>query len=88
PEIYKKIIEEHKLVPIIEPTLEIVQFSTDKPLILKIDLVDKPEVTLGKYKGIKIAKKEISVSAKEIETTLKQLQQQHTKYVPLKKSEK
>lgn len=88
PEIYQKIIEEHKLVPIIEPTLEIVQFSTDKPLILKIDLVDKPEVTLGKYKGIKIAKKEISVSAEEIETTLKQLQQQHTRYVPLKEKRK
>ena len=88
PEIYKKIVEEHKLAPIIEPTLEIVQFSTDKPLILKIDLVDKPEVTLGKYRGIKIAKKETSVSAKEIEITLKQLQQQHTRYVPLKEKRK
>ncbi len=88
PEIYKKIVEEHKLVPIIEPTLEIVQFSADKSLILKIDLVDKPEVSLGKYKGIKIAKKEISVSAKEIEKTLEQLQQQHTKYMPLKEKRK
>lgn len=88
PEIYQKIVREHKLVPMIEPTLEIVQFSTDKPLILRINLVDKPEVTLGKYKGIKIAKKEISVSAKEIETTLKQLQQQHTKYMPLKEKRK
>lgn len=83
PEIYQKIVEEHKVVPIIEPTLEIVQFSADKPLVLKIDLVNKPEVTLGKYKRIKIARKEISVSTKEIETTLKQLQRQHTRYVPL-----
>jgi len=88
PEIYRKIIEEHKLVPIIEPTLEIVQFSADKSLILKIDLLGKPEVTLGKYKGIKIARKEISVSAKETKTTLEQLQQQHTRYVPLKKKRK
>lgn len=88
PEIYQKIVEEHKLVPIIEPTLEIVQFSADKPLILKINLIDKPEVTLGKYKGIKTAKKEINISAKEIETTLKQLQQQHTRYVPLQEKRK
>ncbi len=88
PEIYQKIVEEHKLTPIVEPTLEIVQFSTDKPLILKIDLVNKPEVTLGKYKGIKIAKKEISVSEKEVETALKQLQQQYTRYVPLKEKRK
>ena len=88
PGIYKQIIEEHKLTPIIEPTLEIVQFSTDKPLILKIDLVDKPEVTLGRYKGIKIAKKEISVSPEEIETTLERLQQQQTRYVPLQEKRK
>ena len=88
PEIYQKIVEEHKLTPIVEPTLEIVQFSTDKPLILKIDLVNKPEVNLGKYKGIKIAKKEISVSEKEVETALKQLQQQYTRYVPLKEKRK
>ncbi len=88
PEIYEKIVEEHKLAPIIEPTLEIVQFSTDKPLILKVNLVDKPEVTLGKYKGIKIARKEISISAKEIETTLERLQQQHTRYVPLQERRK
>jgi len=88
PEIYQKIVKEHKIIPIIEPTLKIVQFSTDKPLILKINLIDKPEVTLGKYKGIKIAKKEISVSAKEIETTLEQLQQQHTRYVPLQEKRK
>jgi len=88
PEVYREILNEHKLIPIIEPTVEIIQFSSDKPLILKIELVNKPEVKLGKYKEIKVAKKKISISADEIKTALKHFQQQYTRYVPLPEKRK
>lgn len=83
PEVYREILNEHKLIPIIEPIVEIIQFSPDKPLILKIELVNKPEVKLGKYKEIKVKEKKINVSANEIEMALKHFQQQYTRYVPL-----
>jgi len=84
PEVYQEIVNEHNLIPIIEPTIEIVQFSSNKPLIFKIKLVNKPEVKLGKYKEIKVKKRKIEVAADEIEAVLKQLQKQHTNYIPLK----
>ncbi len=83
PEVYQKIVNEHNLIPIIEPTIEIVQFSGNKPLIFKINLVNKPEIKLGKYKEAKVKKRKIEVAADEIEAVLKQFQKQHTNYIPL-----
>ncbi len=85
PEVYREIVKEHNLIPIVEPTVEIIQFSGNKPLIFKINLVNRPEVKLGKYKGIRVKKRKIEVSTDEIETVLKQFQKQHTNYIPLKK---
>jgi trigger factor len=84
PEVYREVVAQHNLSPIIEPTLEILQFSPDKPLILRIDLVTKPEVELGKYKGIKIKEKKIEVSKDEIKRALGQLQEQYADYPPVK----
>jgi len=81
PQIYKEIVKEHKLIPIIDPELQVIQFSEGKPLVLKIDLVTRPETKLGGYKGIKVKSKEIKVCEDEITAVLSQLQLQHAHYV-------
>ncbi|MCK4617974.1 trigger factor, partial [Candidatus Aerophobetes bacterium] len=84
PEVYQEVVVQQNLSPIIEPTLEILQFSPNKPLILRIDLVTKPEVKLGKYKGIKVKEREIETSKDEITRALGQLQEQYADYPPVK----
>ncbi|MFQ5834930.1 MAG: trigger factor [bacterium] len=84
PEVYQEVLNQQNLSPIIEPTLEILQFSPNKPLILRIDLVTKPEVKLGKYKGIKVKERKIETSKDEIDRALRQLQEQYADYPPVK----
>ena len=84
PEVYQEVVVQQNLSPIIEPTLEILQFSPNKPLILRIDLVTKPEVKLGKYKGIKVKERKIETSKDEITRALGQLQEQYADYPPVK----
>jgi len=84
PEVYQEVVAQQNLSPIIEPTLEILQFSPNKPLILRIDLVTKPEIKLGKYKGIKVKERKIETSKDEIKKTLGQLQDQYADYPPVK----
>jgi len=81
PQIYRRIVKEHNLIPIMDPELRVVQFSEDKPLILEINVITKPETKLGRYKGIKVKSKEIKVSEEEITEVLRQLQKQHNDHV-------
>lgn len=84
PEVYREVVNKQSLSPIIEPTLEILQFSPNKPLILRIDLVTKPEVKVGKYQGIKVKERKIETSKDEITRALRQLQEQYADYPPVK----
>jgi trigger factor len=83
PEVYREVVNQENLSPITEPMVEILQFSPDKPLILRIDLVTKPLVKLGKYEGIKVKGRKIEVSKDEITRALKQLQEQYADYSPV-----
>jgi len=84
PQIYKEIIDEHKLIPIVDPEFQLIQFSEDKPLIVKVNLITKPQTKLGRYKGIKIKPKKTDVSEDDILAVLKELQKQHARYISVK----
>jgi len=85
PEVYREIVNEYKLLPLIEPEIKILQFSRHKPLILEVNLITKPEVKLDKYKGIKVKREKIKISNSEIEEALKNLQKQSITYVPVER---
>ncbi len=84
PEVYREALNQYQLVPIVEPELEIVQFSLDQPLILRMSLITKPEIELGKYRGVKIKRKKIKITEEEITNVLKQYQKNYATYVPIK----
>ena len=52
PEIFEKEIEENKLEVVSKPEIDIVQIGKGKELIFTAVVQTKPEVKLGKYKGI------------------------------------
>ena len=69
-EAYAKGIEDNKIDAVSKPEIDIVQIESGKDLIFTAVVQTKPEVTLGKYKGIEIKKVEYNVSDKDIEDEL------------------
>lgn len=68
PEIIKEIIEKHKVVPIMNPKIQIKELSEEKGLEATIVFVERPNVKLADYKKIaKNAIKEIEKKEKEEE---------------------
>ena len=63
---YKKALEENKLVPVIEPIVDVTGIS-DTNVIFEFTIITKPEVTLGEYKNLKVKKGEVKVTDEEID---------------------
>ena len=56
PEIYEAAIKENNIEPVARPEIDITQIGNGKELIFTALVTVKPEVELGKYKGIEIEK--------------------------------
>ena len=63
---YGEIIVTEKLIPAVEPKLEIVS-ADDDGFEVNITIITDPEVKLGKYKELKVKKDKVEVTKKEIE---------------------
>lgn len=63
---YRETIIKDKLLPVVEPKLEIVK-ADDKGFEVNMTFILEPEVTLGNYKGLKVKKEEVKVTKEEIE---------------------
>ena len=53
-----------------QPTIEVVQLEAGKPFIFTAEVALKPDVTLGKYKGIEFDKIDVSVTEEEVDAVL------------------
>ena len=63
---YEKAADESGLEIVSRPEIEIVQIEKGKEFIFVAEVAVKPEVTLGEYKGIEVAKSEVEVSEEEV----------------------
>ena len=70
PEAYEKALEECTEEIVASPKIDVVQLEAGKPFIFTAEVALKPEVTLGKYKGIKVDKVEIEVTDAEVDAAL------------------
>lgn len=66
PDAYEKALEECNEEVVSSPTIDVVQIEKGKPFIFTAEVALKPEVTLGKYKGVKVEKTEVTVTEEEI----------------------
>ena len=64
---YDKAVEESGETVVSRPKIDITQIEEGKPFIYTAEVALKPAVTLGQYKGVEVAKTEISVSDDEIQ---------------------
>lgn len=66
PDAYDNALEECAEEIVSSPKIEVTQIESGKPFIFTAEVALKPEVTLGKYKGIKVDKADLDVTEEEI----------------------
>ena len=71
---YKKVLDENKLVPVVEPKVDVTGIS-DSNVIFKFTIITKPDVTLGEYKNLKVKKEKVCVSDEEIKHEIEHLRE-------------
>ena len=81
PDEYENAIKENKLEVVSKPTIDVVQMEKGQDLIFTAVVSVKPEVKLGKYKGIEIEKIEYNVKDEDVEKELKQMQDKNSRLV-------
>lgn len=77
---YKKAISDSKLVPIVQPTVDIKKID-EKGVEFAFSIITKPEVKIKKYKGLKIKKEKITVTNEEINNEVDMLKKQYAEVV-------
>ena len=86
-DLYPKIIDEVKIDPVGFPKVDIIQQKEKKPFIFKISVDVYPEIKLGKYKGLKVDKKDVKISEADVIKVLGNFQQRLVKPGPDEKKE-
>ena len=81
PKVYEEGLEEAKVEAVSKPEIDITQIEAGKDLIFTAVVQTKPEVTLGKYKGIEIKKHEYTVSDEEVEHELGHMAEKNARIV-------
>ena len=67
PEAYEKAADECEEEIVSSPKIEVAQVEAGKPFIFTAEVALKPEVKLGKYKGVKVEKADTEVTDEEVD---------------------
>lgn len=70
---YKKVFDEVKEIPVIQPSIDIKNISKDA-ISIEYTFISSPEVKLGAYKNLGIKKETAKVTAKEVKEEIEKLQ--------------
>lgn len=81
PEIYAEEIKENNIEAVSRPDIEVVQIGKGQDLIFTAIVQTKPEVKLGKYKGIELKKKEYNVSDEDIDHEISHMAEKNSRLV-------
>ena len=77
---YKKAMEDSKLEPVVQPSVDIKSID-DKGVTFTFKVITKPEVTVKKYKGLKIKPEKVEVTDDEVNHELGHLLERYTELV-------
>ncbi|MBH9580925.1 trigger factor [Staphylococcus felis] len=72
PQAYSNAVVEAGINPVDQPEIEVTQIEKGKELKFNATVIVEPEVELGDYKGLEIAKQETELTDEELEETVKQ----------------
>lgn len=81
PDAYEKALEECTEEIVSSPKIDVAQLEAGKPFIFTAEVALKPEVTLGKYKGVKVDKMDVDVTDEEVEAEIDQEREKNSRTV-------
>ena len=81
PEEYEKAIKDNKIDAVSNPKIDIVKMEKGQDLVFTAVVQTKPEIELGKYKGIEIEKIEYNVKAKDIDDEIADMQDKNARLI-------
>lgn len=70
PDAYEKALDECEEDIVSSPKIDVTQIEAGKPFIFTAEVALKPEVKLGKYKGVKVEKADVAVTDEEVDEVL------------------
>lgn len=82
-EAYPKAIDEHKLEPVDRPELDIQEIGSDKGLKVLMQITVKPEVQLGRYKGVEAVRRDTEVKDSDVTAELERVRERNSRMVPV-----
>ena len=81
PEVYEKAIKENNIDAVTKPNVDVTTMEKGKDLVFTAVVGTKPEVKLGKYKGVEIEKVETKITDKDVEEELKKVQDRNSRLI-------
>lgn len=81
PDAYAKAADECELEIVARPEINVVQIEKGKPFIFEAEVTTKPEIKLGKYKGVKVEKADTTVTDEEVAEELDKIKEQNARLV-------
>jgi trigger factor len=79
--VYEEAIKENNIEAVTRPDVDVKTMEKGKDLEFTVTVGTKPEVKLGKYKGVEIEKVEYKVTAKDVEAELSKMQERNSRLV-------
>ncbi len=83
PDIYDEAIKENNIQAVSKPDIDITQIGKGKNLIFTAVVQTKPEVKLGKYKGVEIEKPQYSVSDEEVDHEINHMAEHNARLITI-----
>lgn len=81
PDAYEKELEACEEEVVSSPKVDVVQLESGKPFIFTAEVALKPEVTLGKYKGVKVPKADTAVTDEEVNAEIDREREKNSRTV-------
>ena len=86
PDAYEKAVEECTETIVSSPKVDVSQIEAGKPFIFTAEVALKPEVALGKYKGVEVEKIDTAVTDEEVEADLNQQRENNSRMVTVERA--
>ena len=78
---FDEALKQENLDPVDRPQVDIVTLEEGKNVVFKATITPVPEVTLGEYKGLKVAKDAVELKDEQVEEQVKNILNHHAKMV-------
>ncbi len=79
---WQVLLEQEKLDPIADPIVEELKFDEGEPLIFKLMVAVKPELTLDRIGGFSLTRKMVAVTDEMTDAQVEQIRKQQAPWVP------